>query len=85
MAEKIILRWLGGDHDLPHRVRNFGEDVWGELDRAGLGRASLEEIDRSIDAFNIEIAKRNLGPATDLIHRLLKRHNLEQDVRIERA
>lgn len=84
MAEALILRW-SGDHDWLHRVRNFGEDVWGELNRTSLGEASLEEIDSSIDQFKVTASKRNVGVVTDLLKRLLKRHNLADQVKIERA
>lgn len=84
MARKLVLRW-DGDADLLHRVRNFGEEVWGALSNAGLAEISIQEIDASRDHFVVSAEKRNIGPVTEVLRRLLKRHNLEADVRIERA
>ena len=84
MAQKLALRW-DGNADLLHRVRNFGEEAWGALANAGLGEASIQEIDAARDQFEVNVEKRNIGPATEVLRRLLKRHNLEADVRIERA
>lgn len=83
MAQTLVLRW-DGNADLLHRVRNFGEEAWGALTNAGLGEASIQDIDASRDHFAVSVEKRNIGAATEMLRRLLKRHNLEADVRIER-
>lgn len=84
-AVRLLLCW-NGDVDLLHRVRDFGEDAWGELARSGLGEASMQEIDAATDNFTVSVKKkRKVGVVTELLVRVLRRHNLENDVRIQKA
>jgi hypothetical protein len=84
MAEKLVLRWDGGP-DILHRVRNFGGEAWGALNTNALGELSISDVDTATHEFSVSVQKRNIGAAAELLRRLLKRHNLEGDVRIERA
>ena len=80
---RLILRW--DDPSLLSRVRNMGEDVWGELRETDEDALSLAAVDAATDHFEISVGRSEIGSVTELIRRKLKRHNLENDVRIERG
>lgn len=82
---KIILRWDDPEFELIHRIHNMGEDLWGQLRDRGIGSADIAEIDGAKDHFTVLVTSRMLGPATELIRKMLKQHNLTDDVRIERG
>lgn len=85
MPRKIILRWDDPTFELSHRIKNMGEDLWGELSRGGIGSADISEIDAARDHFSVLVTSRMLGPATDLIRNKLKHHKLADITRIERG
>lgn len=46
----------------------------------------MQEIDAATDNFTVSVKKkRNVGAVTELLVRALRRHNLENDVRIQKA
>jgi hypothetical protein len=66
-----------------HRFRNFGEEVWAEL--KSNCSVSLEEIDSCTDSFCIRnINRKDLGTTSAMVKKLLKRHNLTDDVKVIR-
>jgi hypothetical protein len=85
VPRKIILRWDDPQFELSHRIKNMGEDLWGDLRNGGIGSTDIAEIDAAKDHFTVLVTSRMLGPATELIRSKLKKHNLSDVVKIERG
>jgi hypothetical protein len=67
-----------------HRVRNFGEDLYGVLRHDGRASVDLAEVDRATTLLRITVhSATRLGWAQDEIKKLLKRHHLAASVSLQ--
>ena len=75
-AEQI----LNGD---VYRNRNFGEDVWKRVRENRHVSVSLEDVDASIDLFNVSArTKSHVGRSVDLILTKAATHNLKCELHV---
>jgi len=68
----IVIHFEPQDEDIAfvHRLRNFGEDVWGQARKAGWGTVSIDEIDRATTQFSIrDVHAKKLRRLTTWIQR----------------
>ena len=77
-AQKTITITFPANHDdsLTHRIRNFGEDLWREIEEEGLGSVGgIETVDRATDTVQISIHHtRKIGTVRKLADKMLKAH-----------
>ncbi|HMB47455.1 MAG TPA: hypothetical protein VKN63_04185 [Afifellaceae bacterium] len=66
------------DGRLTHRIRNFAEDLWREIEKSGLGDVGgLETVDQAVDILTIQIKHaRKTGYVRKRVRNLLKSHLL---------
>lgn len=74
-----ILFPTNSDGALTHQVRNFGEDLWREIEQADLGDiGGIETVDRATDELRVQIHHtRKISTVRKLVDRLLKAHFLD--------
>lgn len=67
------------DGSLTHQVRNFGEDLWREIEQTKLGDVGgIEAVDRATDTLRVHIYHtRKIGTVRKLVEKLLKAHFLD--------
>jgi hypothetical protein len=69
-----------------HRVRNFGETLYGEIKSSGLAEVSLKEVDKSTDQLCVHAIKtRKVKTVAAMVKSLLERHHLDDIARISQA
>lgn len=75
----IILFSTNSDGALTHQVRNFGEDLWREIEQTDLGDVGgLETVDRATDKLKVQIHHtRKINTVRKLVDKLLKAHFLD--------
>lgn len=66
------------DGALTHQVRNFGEDLWREIEQADLGSVGgIDTVDKATDTINVQIHNtRQISTIRKLVDKLLKAHFL---------
>ncbi|MEL7257917.1 MAG: hypothetical protein AAFN80_08735 [Pseudomonadota bacterium] len=74
-----ILFPTNSDGALTHQVRNFGEDLWREIEQTGLGDVGgIETVDRATDKLKVQIHHtRKISTVRMLVDKLLKAHFLD--------
>lgn len=67
------------DMSLIHQVRNFGEDLWRQIEVVKLGSAGgLEQVDQATNQLLVTVYHvRKIGTVRALVAKLLKAHNLD--------
>ena len=76
----ILIRFpTNSDGSLTHQVRNFGEDIWREIEQAGLGDVGgIETVDRAIDELSVTVSRSSkIGTVKLLVERHLRSHLLD--------
>ena len=80
-TQKTITIWFPANSDgsLTHQIHNFSEDIWREIEQAGLGDVGgIETIDRATDKLTITVFhNRRIGAVRKLVEGLLKAHFLD--------
>ena len=80
-AQKTITITFPANHDdsLTHQIRNFGEDLWREIEKERLGSiGGIETVDRATDTLRISIHHtRKIGTVRKLVDKMLKTHFLD--------
>ena len=67
-----------------HRVRNFAEDLFRQIELTGEG--TVRDINRATDRLEIHIRKsQQLGHGLEVIRRELDRHHLAADATVRRG
>jgi hypothetical protein len=67
-----------------HRVRNFAEDLFRQIELTGEG--TVRDIDRATDLLEVRIRRsQQLGHGLDVIRRELDRHHLAADATVRRG
>jgi hypothetical protein len=84
MGATIRVHLRGGEGiDLRPGFRNLGEDVFREV--SGRATVGLDEVDSCVDVFHVrDVRTRNLGKVTQLLKRLIRRHNFVDDIELVR-
>ncbi len=83
MTKGYVIRVIGERSSDIHRTRNFAEELRVELKRRGFGTTS--DPDSVMDTFRIEVSKKQyLGNTSKLIHELVAKHLMKNDVQIEK-
>jgi hypothetical protein len=81
MARQIII-----DFDSPadvHRVRNFGEDLYGACRDDGWASISLAEVDRATNQLRVTVrSARRVRRVAAMIEKLLERHHFTDTARL---
>lgn len=79
-SQKIIVIAFPADINgsLTHQVRNFGEDIWREIEQSGLGDVGgIDAIDQATDVLRIHVFRiQKVGTVRKLVEKLLKAHIL---------
>lgn len=79
MAHKIEIRLWDFSEDDHHKVRNFVEDVWREIELRGW--AEWENFDHRINPgarFHFSFPSRQSHDAVSLIDRLIRKHFMDR-------
>jgi hypothetical protein len=82
-----IIIAFSGPHDgtLIHRIRNFGEDLYGHFRDTGQAEMDIAEVDRVTDCVSLRLtATRHLGNVSAYIKKALKEHGLIERATISR-
>lgn len=62
-------------NDFLHRVRNFGETLYGHFNDHGGGVVDLKHVDNATNALVVEhVSKRDLGGTLQTIRKLVAKH-----------
>jgi hypothetical protein len=74
------------DGELNDRFRNLGEDIYRSLSDSNKATVDLGEIDRCWDYFFVRsIRTRYLGDVTQMLRQLVRRHNFDGLVVLQRV
>ncbi len=80
-VEKTITITFPNNHDgsLTHQIRNFGEELWSEIERAKLGDVGgLEAVDKATDMLSVQIYRtRKVRTVRRMVDKLLEAHFLD--------
>lgn len=67
------------DGSLTHQIRNFGEDLWREIEETKLGDlGGISTVDSATDTLTVRVFHtRKIGTVRKLVEKLLKEHFLD--------
>ncbi len=83
MSQNIVIHFVGRALCEVSRVRNFAEELQGEIERRSIGTTA--NPDSVTDVFRIVAgSSRHLGDVNRIINQQLKKHMLVDEVHIER-
>ena len=76
-----LLPGLSSDVVIVHRFRNFGEDIYRDIEMMGLGVAS--DIDAATEEIKVTVtSKRHIGTVKDKIRRLIQQHKFMDQIEV---
>ena len=80
---RISINFPSGDLGYVHRVRNFAEDLYRQIQLTGLG--TVQDIDRATDLVLVEIHhSRDLGTVRGILKKEIQRHHYGPDAVVQR-
>ena len=85
MPGRITIRFPADRDDVyAHRVRNFAEDLYRQIQLTGMG--TVADIDRAIDVVTVLVGTaRHFGAVQGVIRKALQRHKFEHEAVVTRS